>query len=105
VVVSTPPIYRKPSWVMPVREPGVVPITSIGQHYAHRDLLLESLPNLLQRNFRLGLKFHTFGHAGRIGPLSGNPTLVPEPHFSLLLRRFISNALSGVMQLNECQLR
>ena len=41
----------------------VVPITGIGQHHAQRDPLLESLPNLLQRNFRLGLKFHALRNA------------------------------------------
>src|SRR6516165_8246490 len=63
VIVSTPPIYCKRSWVGGA-ELRVEPIHGIGQHYAHRDLLLESLPNLLQRNFRLGLKFQFFGHAG-----------------------------------------
>ena len=44
-------------------EPRVVPITGIRQHHTRRDPLFESLPNLLQRNFRLGLKFHTFRNA------------------------------------------
>src|SRR5579863_528620 len=45
-----------------------LPITRICQYHSRRNLLFHRLPNLLQRNLRLGLERHPFGNARLSAP-------------------------------------
>src|SRR5712692_1317990 len=46
-----------------------VSIASVGQYHSYRDPLFDHLPNLLQSNLRLGLKFRLFGDSGLLAAL------------------------------------